>query len=123
MTETQSEGIFNMANATYDRLKATALIILPALGTLYFAVAQIWGLPYAEQVVGTITALVTFLGVSLHISSSSYNKQNPDYDGVMIVNETDPMKDSYLLELSAPLDDIKNRKSITFEVQNEGPSQ
>ena len=39
------------------------MYFLPALGTLYFALAGIWGLPYGEQLVGTITAIDTFLGV------------------------------------------------------------
>lgn len=60
-----------MSNKTYDVLKYIAQIVLPALGTLYFALASIWGFPYAEQVVGTITALDTFLGVILKVSSDS----------------------------------------------------
>ena len=51
------------------------MIFLPALGTLYFALAGIWGFPYAEQVVGTITAVDTFLGVILGISTAQYNKK------------------------------------------------
>ena len=50
-----------MSNKTYDRLKWLAMYFLPALGTLYFALAGIWGLPYGEQLVGTITAIDTFL--------------------------------------------------------------
>lgn len=58
----------------YDVLKFIAQVLLPALGTLYFTLAQIWGLPYAEQIVGTIAAIDTFLGIILGISTSSYNK-------------------------------------------------
>ena len=61
-------------NKVYDILKWIALILLPALGTLYFALAGIWGFPYAEQVVGTITAIDTFLGVLLGISANTYKK-------------------------------------------------
>ena len=50
------------------------MYFLPALGTLYFALAGIWGLPYGEQLVRTITAIDTFLGVILGISKSKYNK-------------------------------------------------
>ena len=64
-----------LSNETYDVLKWIAMYLLPALGTLYFALAGIWGLPYGEQVVGTITALDTFLGVLLGISSSNYYKK------------------------------------------------
>lgn len=63
-----------MTNKTYDIMKFMAQILLPALGTLYFALASIWGLPYAEQIVGTITAVDTFLGAILGISTANYNK-------------------------------------------------
>lgn len=62
-----------MSNKTYDILKYIAQIVLPALGTFYFAIAAIWGLPYGEEVVGTITAIDTLLGALLMISSSKYN--------------------------------------------------
>ena len=64
-----------MSNKVYDILKWIALIFLPAVGTLYFALASIWGLPFAEQIVGTITAFDTFLGVILGISSMRYNDE------------------------------------------------
>lgn len=63
-----------MSDKLYDILKWIALILLPAVGTLYFALAGIWALPYAEQVVGTITAVDTFLGALLGIASASYSK-------------------------------------------------
>ena len=64
-----------MTNKTYDILKWIAQYLLPASGTLYFAIAQIWSLPYGEQIVGTITAVDTFLGVILGISTANYNKE------------------------------------------------
>ena len=63
-----------MNNKIYDVLKWVAQYLLPALATLYFAIAQVWGLPYGEQIVGTITAIDTFLGVILGISTVQYNK-------------------------------------------------
>jgi uncharacterized membrane protein len=63
-----------MSNKTYDILKYIAQIVLPALGTLYFALSTIWGLPYGEQVVGTITAIDAFLGALLGISTAQYRK-------------------------------------------------
>ena len=64
-----------MNSKLYDILKWIAQILLPALGTLYFAVASIWGFPYAEQIVGTITAIDCFLGALLGISTALYNKE------------------------------------------------
>lgn len=68
----------NMSNKTYDILKWVAQYLLPAVGTLYFALAGIWGFPYGEQIVGTITAVDTFIGVILGISTAKYNKVSTD---------------------------------------------
>lgn len=64
-----------MSNKLYDVLKFVAQIVLPALGTLYFALAGIWGWPYGEEIVGTITAVDAFLGAVLGISTAAYNKR------------------------------------------------
>ena len=64
--------VFN--DKIYNVLKWIAMYLLPALGTLYFAIAGIWGFPYGEEAVGTITAVDTFLGVLLGISTHQYNK-------------------------------------------------
>lgn len=65
-----------MSNMTYDILKWIAQILLPATGTLYFAIANIWGLPYGEQIVGTITAVDAFLGILIGVSSAQYNAKD-----------------------------------------------
>lgn len=65
-----------MSDKTYDTLKFIAQIVLPAAGAFYFALAGIWGLPYSEQIVGTITAVDAFLGALLGISTAQYyNKE------------------------------------------------
>lgn len=63
-----------LSNRTYDILKFIAQIALPAAGTLYFALANIWGFSYGEQIVGTVTAVDAFLGALLGISTAAYNK-------------------------------------------------
>ena len=70
-----------MSNRIYDILKFIAQVVLPAVGTLYFALAQIWGLPYGEQIVGTISAVDCFLGALLGISTMQYNKQKGAENG------------------------------------------
>lgn len=60
------------ANARYDILRQIVQLWLPGLGTLYFTIAQIWGLPYAEQVVGTIAALTVFGGVIVGVKRKGY---------------------------------------------------
>ena len=71
-----------MSNKVYDVLKFIAQILLPALATLYFALAKIWGFPYAAEIVGTISAVDAFLGALLGISTMRYWKasklQPPD---------------------------------------------
>ncbi len=65
-----------MSNKTYDILKWVAQIALPAVGTLYAALAGIWGFPYGEEAVGTIMAVDALLGALLQISTAKYNKVN-----------------------------------------------
>ena len=69
-----------MSNKLYDILKYIAQIVLPALGTLYFALSSIWGLPYGDAVVGTITAVDAFLGALLGISTVQYRKRGNGTD-------------------------------------------
>lgn len=102
------------SNKTYDILKWIAQIVLPAIGTLYFGLASIWGFPYGEEVVGTITVLDTFLGALLGISATKYAG-----DGTMYIDESDPNKDVYSLELDIPIDEMASRKTISFKVGKE----
>lgn len=69
-----------MSNRLYDILRSIAELILPGLATLYFALAGIWGFPYAEQIVGTISAVDAFLGIVLKISKAKYDKQIGEMD-------------------------------------------
>ena len=68
-----------LTNKAYDVLKFIAQILLPALGTMYFALAKIWGFPYAAEIVGTISAVDAFLGALLGISTMQYKKV-PNYN-------------------------------------------
>lgn len=63
-----------LPDKVYDVLKWVTIVVLPAIGTLYFALSGIWGFPYGEQIVGTITAIETFLGALIGISTLNYNK-------------------------------------------------
>lgn len=64
-----------LSNKTYDILKWIVTIVLPATGTLYFAICKLWNFSYCSQIVGTITAVNTFLGTILGISTAKYNKK------------------------------------------------
>lgn len=64
-----------MSNKVYDVLKFIAQIVLPALATLYVTIASLWGLPYPDEISGTVMAIDTFLGAILMISSNQYHKK------------------------------------------------
>ena len=67
-----------LSDKAYSILKWIALYLLPALGTLYFALSGIWGLPYGEAIVGTITAIDTFIAAILGISTANYKKETAE---------------------------------------------
>jgi hypothetical protein len=69
-----------LKNRTYDILKNIALYVLPALATLILTLGGIWGIPYAEAIAATITAIDTFLGAILKISSNEYQKAQKGAD-------------------------------------------
>lgn len=101
----------------YDKLKWVALIGMPAMATLYFALAGIWGLPYAHEVVGTLVALNTFLGVVLQISSNNYQTSNARFDGNLVISEDKTGRQLYSLELNDdPELNLATKDAITFRV-------
>lgn len=110
-----------LGDRAYDILKWVALIVVPAAGTLYFALAQIWGLAYGPEVVGSVVAFDTFLGALLHISTTSYNKSDAKYDGTLQV-QTKPdgtkQADLILKNYENPVD-IVRQKQVTFKVNQQ----
>lgn len=92
------------SNKVYDVLKFVALVLLPALGTLYFTVAAITGLPYGEEVVGVIVAVDTFLGVLLGVTTAQYKNNDDRFDGevhVQRVPGTDESAVGFAVDSSA----------------------
>lgn len=69
----------------YDKLKWLALIFLPAFGTLYFSLGAIWSLPNTDEVVKTIMALETFLGLIIGISNKAYMASDARFAGALNV--------------------------------------
>jgi hypothetical protein len=100
----------HLSNKVYDTLKWITLHLLPALGTLYFALSSIWGFNYGEQVIGTITAITTFLGVILGISSANY-----DGDGTFFINGTN--EDGMPIQLNEEVDDLHGQKFMTLKIK------
>lgn len=110
-----------LRNPMYDIIKKVVQVILPAVSSLYFGLASIWGLPAAEQVVGTLAVITTFLGVTLGISSRNYEASGAAYDGNMVViNAPDGVSKTFSLELNGDPEEIAGKDSITFKVQPTG---
>lgn len=101
----------------YDQLKFLSQILLPALGSLYFGLAGIWGLPAAEQIVGTIILIDTFLGVLLGISQSNYNKAIENA-GELIV-EQDGKLLFQLDEDKTDMESLGEKKEVRFKVKKQ----
>lgn len=107
-----------LGNRAYDVYKFIAQIVLPAAGTLYFALGKLWDLPAVEQVIGTITAVDIFLGALLSYSTKTYFSSEQPFDGALVIDTTDPMKDTYSLEVTTPLADLSDKKTIMLRVQS-----
>lgn len=105
-------------NEVYDTLKYVAQIVLPALAALYFGLSEIWGFPYGPEIVGTITVVDTFLGVTLGISSKQYEESDARFDGTVNVIETEDMK-TFQLDVDGDPYDIDQKETLTLRVNKE----
>lgn len=119
---TFERGIMNLKlkPALYDNLKWVTQILLPAIGAFYFTLSDIWNLPNALEVVGSITGLVTFLGIVLGLSSAQYKRHNEPFAGVVEASGADPLTghpDLKLVLHKLPADLVEN-DTVTFRVKN-----
>ena len=113
----KEEDVVQFSNKMYNGLKQVAQVWLPAAGTLYFPLAQIWGLPAAEQVSGTVLAVDTFLGVVLGLSTKAYNNSPARFDGTF---ELIPDAENGVANLkltSVDYNALETKNSITFKVE------
>lgn len=97
----------------YDICKWLVQIVFPAIGACYAALAALWGFPYAEQIVGSISAICVLLGACLRISNSNYNG-----DGVLTVNSDldDDDENKYNVAFNKDLSELANKKQIMVTV-------
>lgn len=108
-----------LKNRTYDWLKQIATLVLPGLGTLYFTLAQIWGLPNAEEVVGTIAAVNVFVGLLIGLSTRVYNHSESRFDGTIDVLHNDEALKQYSLNLNSDPEDLDKKDQVIFKVNKE----
>lgn len=106
-----------ISNKLYDALKYLTVVLLPALGTLYFGLSQIWGLPYGEAVLGTLAAIQVFIGASMNFSSKKYEESGAKYSGEINVEDT-PNKLKYDLALKGDPEELKDKDEVVFKVNS-----
>lgn len=99
----------------YDFIKRLTQVVLPSLGTLYFALSEIWGFPNGVEVVGTITAIVAFLGVTLGLSTAAYKKSGEKFDGTIEVHEEGDSK-RFVLNFDGDPYFLEQKGEILFKV-------
>lgn len=119
---TRQPSYLQFSSRMYNLLKFCALVFFPAVATLYFALAGIWGLPYAEKIIGSIAAFDTFLGVVLHLSSVAYNSAiaaSPSF-GTINVSKDQSGKKLFSLEVNGDPNDLDKQRQVTFKVNPTG---
>lgn len=104
-----------LKKGVYDFIKWVALIFLPGAATLYAALAPIWNWPDVQQVVVSATAVDTFLGALVGISSKGYT---PPVDGNLYVSNPTPESATARMEFSTHPADIVGggRKFMTLAI-------
>lgn len=111
-----STGPIQLSNPVYDQLKRTVMVALPLIGTLYFSLAQIWGLPAAEQVVGSILALNLFLGGLAQVSSKGYNADVNSIAGKIKITPNDDGGKFYQLVVDADPEELSGKSEVRFKI-------
>lgn len=111
----ENKSPIQMSDGVYTQVKYITQIALPAIGTLYFALSQIWGLLWGPEVVGTITAVDAFLGVMLALSTKAYNNSGDKYDGSIDLVEDEGTK-TFVLSLDSDPYDLENQEEVIFKI-------
>lgn len=113
-----------LSNRMYDILKWVAQIALPASGTFYFALGQLWQWPSVTEVVGTITAVDVFLGALLGLANRQYKNaglgEAPDVGVINVVDSEDKLK--YDLVINMDPEKLKDMTKVAFAINKDGTS-
>lgn len=104
-------------NKQYDIIKYLTVVFLPSVGTLYFALSQIWGLPYGEAVLGTLAAIQVFIGATMSFATKRYEESGEKYVGEINVTEA-PDKTLFSLDLKDEPESLKNKDEAIFKVNS-----
>lgn len=111
------EAAVLLSNSIYDKVVAASLYILPALAAAYFGLAQIWGLPKAEEVLGTTAVLETLIGALVKVSRVTYNNSDARYDGQIVVNPSPSDDGTSSLHVALSPEAIATKKEISVRIK------
>lgn len=111
----QNAGSF-LSDKQYNFVKFLTVTFLPAVGTLYFALASTWGLPAPEQVLGTCLSVQAFIAVIMGISTKQYQNSDARFDGAVTIAET-PEKHIVAVEGIHP-DDMAKKDEVLLKVKD-----
>lgn len=112
-----------LPNKLYDTLKEATQLWLPASGTLYFTMAEIWDFPAGAEVVASLAAVSTFFGVILKVSRTQYVKSDADVDGHMVVHDTAEGGKMVSLELGDDPEPLTHQQRVVFKVVDAPPGE
>lgn len=116
---TQSTKPAWMSNEVYDFLKWAVLIAIPAFGTFYQIMANVWHLPAANEVATTCLALATLLGALIGVATRNYNKSDSKYDGTLVISDAanPEVPTNYNFNVG-DLDKLEQKGTVTLKVDN-----
>lgn len=103
-----------VSNKTYDFLNALVRYILPAAGTLYFTLSELWGFPNSAEVVGTIAVVATFGGLIIALARNNWKEPT---DGTLLIDETDPTLNSFGFEGGKRLEEFDDKEVVKLQVK------
>lgn len=102
----------NLSNKVYDFLNVLVRYILPALGAAYFSLSDIWGLPLALEVVGTITVVSTFLGVVIAFARKGWTA-----DDDLVIDMRDPDTVSFGFQSGLQVEELQDGQKLNLNVK------
>lgn len=116
-TSDESNTSTLLNNKQYDVIKYLTVVLLPAVGTLYFALSQIWGLPAGEAVLGTLAAIQVFIAATMRVTTKQYEESGEKYIGEINVTEN-PDKTLFSLDLKGDPEELIDKDEAIFKVNS-----